>query len=189
MLTRNKWGIPIPAISRLLISRLWLNRCLFAGLFIESNEPSILRLCINGIRVVRVGCAFKTITSVSDKPIIISDPSSVDRLRWSAQGVVILGSAVYIIKGPVVIDRYAIKLYRRKVCSPIPTLHFIPCFIQTAVCPNDHMRCIARVNPQAMVVNMLEFFRYVVKVFPAVATYMSVSVHAIKCVDLIRMSD
>ena len=129
MLTRYQWCIPIPAVCSFFISRLWLNRSLFSGLFVKANQPSILCLCIDNIWVCWIGSAFKAVSSIGNKPVAINNSASVDGLRGSSQGVVILSSSVYVVKGPIVIYSYTVELDRRNISIPIPIFHSVPCLI------------------------------------------------------------
>ena len=179
MLARNKRSIPIPSIRRLFVSALWLNRGLLTRLLVESNQPSVLCLCINDVRIVWICSAFKTIATIGHKPIAVNDSTRVDGLRRSTQAIVVLSSAVNVVERPIVIDGYTVKLDRRNICLPIPAAHPIPSFIQTAVRTNVHVVRVRRINPQTVVVHMLESLRNAVERFTPVRAHLRVGIHAV----------
>src|SRR5210317_352985 len=110
MCASNKRCIPIPTVSGLIVTALRLDRCLFTSLLIKSYQPTVLRLGINGIWIIRIRGTFKTVTAIGHEPITVDDPACVDRLRRPSKAVVILSSSVNIVERPIVVDGHAVKL-------------------------------------------------------------------------------
>ena len=71
---------------------------------------------------------------------------------------------------------------------PIPTRHAVPRFIQSTISTNVHVVCVRGVNPQAVIIHVLEAFWYVLKTLSAIGTNMGIRIHTVNGVYIGRVT-
>src|SRR6056297_1208231 len=145
--TQEKRSVPVPFVSFFIFPFEWFYFNRFTRLFIIAVHISILILCVYNIRIGWINSRKKTIAAHGYKPIIIFYSFAAGGLRRTAHGIVILCSAVYIIKWIFVVYCNAVKLGNGQVSFKMKMFSSIVSLINSAITANYKMLIIVWVNP------------------------------------------
>ena len=154
MLADYQRGIPVPFISFFAFTGLRPDVYSLSAFTVITNHVSVLCFGIYDVRVGWINRCPETVTSVSDKPIIVHNTHTVCISRRATHTVVILGTAIHIIERFAVIHVHPVKLGNRQIALKMIILAAVPCFIDTAIAADHKVLIIFRVNPHGMVVHM-----------------------------------
>ncbi len=98
MRAQDQRGVPVPAVSKFAFVWLRTNVNRFLAFAVVANHASILRFRINNVGIYRVNLRPESITTTGYKPLVAGNPGAADGARRTAKAVVVLGTAIHIIK-------------------------------------------------------------------------------------------
>ena len=107
--------VPIPTQRIFAATGLRLNAHAFAGALVETHEPAVLQLGIDGVRIFRIDLTAKTVAAVGHEPVGVGDAGSAARARWTAETEVVLRAAVDVVERRRVVGRDVVELRDRQV--------------------------------------------------------------------------
>ena len=110
MRANDQGCVPIPAVGVFAFALNGLDVYAFASGFVETHQPTVLRLAIHDVWIGRIHLRLKSIATAGDVPIKVADAVRIGRARRSANGIVILRAALRVVKWLVIINRHTIKL-------------------------------------------------------------------------------
>ena len=187
--TDQQWSVPVPAPGRIVLS---LNRFdadrLTRGRIV-ADQPAVLGLGINDIRILRIHLGFKTIACIGHCPVGIQDPVLRGGTGRTFQREVVLCPTVDVVKGLGIVRTDAVELSDRQVGRIQPGAHAVIGLVESSVATHAHMIRIRRVDPEAMVVHMLELFGYPVEICSTVRADVAIGIHRIDHILIRRMRD
>src|SRR5205823_2423191 len=147
--------VPVPADWFLVRLRLRLDVHSLARLQVEALQVAVLRLGVYGRRVLRIGAALETVPARRDEPIGVGDAMLRPRSRRPAEGEVVLGAAVDVVKGERVVDVELVELGDREVGEELVVLAAIEALVQTTVATDEEVLGIVGIDPDDVVVDVL----------------------------------
>ena len=120
---------------------------------IMPHEPTVLPLTVHDVGVFVVDLRLKAVAAHRDEPVFVRYRTA-SGARRHAQRIVVLRSAIDVIERLGIIDADAIELRQRQIRFVLPVCGAVPRLVHTAITPDDHVRCIVRINPQRVVIDM-----------------------------------
>ena len=175
--TDQQWSVPIPAPGRIVLSLDRFDADRLTGGRIVADQPAVLGLGINNIRILRIHLGFKTVACVGHRPVGIQDPVLRGGTGRPFQREVVLRPSVDIVKGLGVVRTDTIELRDRQVGRIQPGAHAVIGLVEASVATHAHMIWIRWIDPEAMVVHMLELFGYPFKVHSTVLADVAIGIH------------
>ena len=125
--------VPIEALCFFTKFRLGLNIHLFSCGTIVAGQIPLLPLAVNDIGVARFCSWLVTVTTKHNKPVAVSDTVFIVCARRSALCIVVLRSAINIVKWFGIIHCNFVKLRYWKIGDKFPCFGVVKGFIQTAI--------------------------------------------------------
>ena len=146
--------VPVPFVGVLISTWLRGDRKPLAGDAVKPRQAAVLILRINNIGVGRIELRLVAITELGDPPVSIADAVGVGVAGRSAQREIILGAATHIVERIIVVGCDPVKLRCRQVPHMPPGITPVPALVNTAIATDEQMFCVARINPQSVVVHV-----------------------------------
>ncbi len=106
----EQWRVPIPAQSFLSLANLGLDVNSFAIFSVKTDKTSVLHLGIGDIGIRGIYLRVKSVSASDGDHLSIGDSMNGAGLGWRAQCVIVLGTAVHVVEGEVIVDSHFVKL-------------------------------------------------------------------------------
>ena len=147
--------IPVPAQRRFVCAWLRLDRYLLLSPPVVPDQPTILILGVDGVRVFWIDAALETVPAKKNVPVAIGGAVGTHRACRPAQGAVVLRAAVYPVeRGVSLFTCDIVKLGDRQIGGVLPIGGPVEALVNAAVTAYQVVVRIARVDPDFVVVNM-----------------------------------
>ena len=178
-MTDDERCVPIKTVSRFAFFLNGFNIGLFAGFSVVTNQSTVLPLAVNQIRFFGIHAALKSVSTHGHKPIGIGNAAAADGAGRTTQGVIVLRSAIHVVKRFAVIGTHAVKLSDGQIGFKGPVVSRIKTLVQTSVATNEVMRSVIWINPNGVVIHVFTFFTQISETFSAIGTHLCPSGHGI----------
>ena len=175
--------VPVEAARRLARGGFRLDVHFFARFAIEADQPAVLRLGVDDVRITGINGAEKAVTAGGDEPVRVDDAIGGGGLRRAAKGEVVLRAAIDEVERFALVDRDPVKLRDRQVGHVGPADAAVPGFVEAAIVAVEQVIGVGRVDPHDVVVDMLVFLGEPLPGLAAVLGHMVVGVHCIDAID------
>jgi len=117
------------------------------------------------------------------------DPTSAGVAGRQAEGGVVLGAAVDVVEGEVIVRGGLVELGHRQVGHEAPVAAAVPALVNAAVIAVDQVVGVVRVDPQGVVVHVLAVAAHALERGAAVIGHLHPGVHGVDAVDVLRIGD
>ena len=134
-----------------------LNADTFARAFVEPNEHAVLQRRIDRVRIFRIDLRSKTVATVGYKPVGVGDAGSAARARRTTKTEVVLRAAVNVVERFRVVGGDVVELRDRKILFEVPVRAAIETLVNSAVATNQIMIGVGRIDPDVVIVDVLDF--------------------------------
>ena len=135
----------------------------------------------------RIDDAAEAIAAGRDEPVGVADAVVRARAAWSTDREVVLRAAEDSIKRLRLVRRDAVVLRDRQVRREAPRASAIERLVHAAVAADDEMVGGVRVDPNRMVVDVLQILAHSAKGAPAVVGDLEHDVDGVHSVDILRV--
>src|SRR5581483_11778261 len=98
----------------------------------------------------------EAVAALGHEPVGVGDAGDVPRPRRATEREVVLGAAVNVIEGRGVVHGHVVELRDRQIGMKAPVGAAVAAFVNAAVAADEVITRIARVNPNLMVIDVLE---------------------------------
>ncbi len=186
MFTDQNRRIPVKAFRRVTGRRLWLDVDRFAGWQIDSRDIALLPLRIEQIGVARHSGRLMPISAEDHSPIRGTDAVNVVCPRRTSLGIVVLSTAINIVKRLGIVERELVVLRDRKVFHVTPGFTQIEAFVYPAVGSHHDVVGVGRMENDGMHVAVLIRMRHGRERFASILRFLNRRTHQIETIKLMR---
>jgi len=171
--------VPVPAEPRLPRVGLRLDVDGLPRSPVEAHQRAVLRLRVDDVRIIRVDDGLEAVPTGRDEPIGVDDAVDRPRPRRPSDREVVLRPAVHVVERRRVVEGDLVELREREVLRPGPGRAPVVRLVQAAVAPRDQVLGVAGVDPEDVVVHVLERLSDLVERLSSVLRDLHPGVHGI----------
>ena len=188
MLADEQWGVPVPPVGLFAFLFDGFDRQILPAAAIKAHQSTVLALGINDIGIGGIYLRLEAIAGGGDVPVGIDDAIGRGVAAGSAQAQIVLCAAVHVVEGIIVVCRHLVELGHRQIGLEIPGFGVIKSLIDAPVAADQEVVGIVRIDPYAMVVDVLVEFAQVADRLAPVAAHFIVYVGNVNPVDIMRIA-
>ena len=182
-------GVPVPPVGLLARRRLGLDVDGLTGGAVEPHQPAVLPLAVDDVGLDGIDHGLEAVAEDGDEPVLVADARLAPGAAGPTEGGVVLGAAVDVVEGLGVVDRHAVELHDGQILEVDPGGAAVMGFVDPAVAPGEEVPRIRGVDPESVVVDVLEGLADVLECLSPVMGDLHPGVHGVDPVDVGRIAD
>ena len=153
------------------------------------HQAAVLPLGIDDVRIRGVDHRVEAVAEDGDEPVAVANAVHVVGARRSSLGGVVLGAAVDVVEGRVVVDGDLVELGDRQVRGVAVGLAAIPGLVQSAIAADDQVVRILGIDPEGVIVDVLPALAQRPERLAAVLGDLEQRVHRVDAVEDVGVGD